>query len=252
MIADVVALPLALKSQELAGQTCVVLDILRATTSITVALASGAKEIRVFADIGAARREANGQPEQPLLCGEENCLRPAGFDLGNSPSAFNCVVAHRTLYMATTNGTRALLAAEGARLVLVGALVNARAVARTVREAGADLTLLCAGTGGKIAMEDLIGAGAVLSELQKQTSVEPASDVARMAVRIFMACRDNLFDALADAQGGRNLIQAGLAEDIEFAARLHSMDVVGAVYARPSRICALHGPLAAIIGGTVG
>jgi 2-phosphosulfolactate phosphatase len=131
--------------------------------------------------------------------------------------------------MSTTNGTRALIAAKGAKLLLAGAVVNASAVARVLAGAGLDVTLLCAGTNGRAAIEDVIGAGAVLAAARRLTEVRPASDVARMALRLFEASVANLRAALADGDGGRNVVAAGLEEDIAFAAALDRFDVVGRV-----------------------
>jgi 2-phosphosulfolactate phosphatase len=131
--------------------------------------------------------------------------------------------------MSTTNGTRAIVAARGARTVFAGALVNASAVARAVATAGADVTLLCAGTGGAVAMEDVIGAGAVMAALGRMFPISPESDVALIAGRLYGAAAHDLRAALTESLGGRNVIAAGLLDDIAFAARLDALDVIGFV-----------------------
>ena len=125
--------------------------------------------------------------------------------------------------------SRAIVAARGAQLLLPGALVNASAVARELARAGLDVTLLCAGTGGEIAMEDVLGAGAVLESLQKMGPVQIASDAARMALRLFQACRDQLRQTLAACTGGENVLAVGLEADLDFAARVDVFEVVGVV-----------------------
>ena len=227
---DVVLLPKHLEPRHLDGRTVVVFDVLRATTTMAAALAAGVEEIRVFGSLDEAARAAAAHPGARILCGEENCLPPAGFDLGNSPGAFRRELhAGRTAYMSTTNGTRAIVAARGARTVFAGALVNASAVARAVAAAGADVTLLCAGTGGAAAMEDVIGAGAVMAALGRSFPTSPESDAAPIARRLFEAAAHDLRAALTESLGGRNVIAAGLLEDIAFAARLDALDVVGFV-----------------------
>src|SRR5688500_13494576 len=129
MQADVVLLPRDLDPQSIRDRAVVVFDVLRATTSMTAALAAGVKEIRIFPDLDAARHAAAVFPGRRLLCGESACLAPPGFDLGNSPGQFLPDHAGATLFMCTTNGTRALIAARSAPVVLTGALVNAAAVA---------------------------------------------------------------------------------------------------------------------------
>src|SRR3954469_10567551 len=123
MRAEVVFLPSHLKPGQLEGRVAVVLDVLRATTSMIAALASGVREIRIFPDTDSARKAAKNSLGV-LLCGEENCLKPPDFDLGNSPGDFNIEHSGRTLFMSTTNGTRAILAARVAQKVVVGALIN--------------------------------------------------------------------------------------------------------------------------------
>ena len=229
---SVVLLPGDLEPDHLDGRAVAVFDVLRATTSMTAALAAGVQEVRVFPDLEYARRAAQHHAGPRILCGEERCLPPPGFDLGNSPGAFT-PEAHRgsVAFMSTTNGTRAIIATRGAAVVFVGALVNARAVARALLDAGRDVTLLCAGTNGQVAMEDLLGAGAALDALAQAepSRVRPSGDAARIARRLFRSARSDLRAALAESRGGRNVIDAGLPEDVDFAARLDALDVVGAV-----------------------
>src|SRR3954470_1769538 len=91
MDAKVILLPRDLRPADLDGRAVVVFDVLRATTTMTAALAAGVREVRVFGDLAAARAAAaafDGPAAERVLCGEENCLRPPGFDLGNSPGDF--------------------------------------------------------------------------------------------------------------------------------------------------------------------
>jgi 2-phosphosulfolactate phosphatase len=230
---DVVLLPAELKRDDhLVGKSVVVFDVLRATSSMTAALAAGVKEIRIFGDVESAARAAVDAGEGRLLCGEVKCLPPPGFDLGNSPGAFDAAAHHgRTAFLATTNGTRAVIAAHGAAAhVLVGAIVNATAVARELRRLALNVTLLCAGTGGEVAMEDVLGAGAVLDSLTRLKTGRAHNDAASIALHLFRACRDRLIEVMSEAAGGRNLIDVGLKRDIELCAQLDRFgDIVGIV-----------------------
>ena len=227
---DVVLLPTHLEPRHLDGRTVVVFDVLRATTTMAAALAAGVAEIRVFGSLDEAFRAASRHRGARILCGEANCLPPPGFDLGNSPGAFRPQLhSGQTAYMSTTNGTRAIVAARGAKAMFAGALVNASAVAAAVAKAKRDVTLLCAGTGGEIAVEDILGAGAVLDALGRHTPVRAESDTALLARRLIQQARDDLRAALAQSRGGRNVIAAGLLPDIEFAATIDALDVVGFV-----------------------
>lgn len=207
----------------------VVFDVLRATTTMAAALAAGVKEIRVFEDVESARKAAGEFGRGSLLCGEVGCLPPPGFDLGNSPGGFAPVHAGRTVFMGTTNGTRAIVAANRAKVLLTGAIVNAAAITKQLVHRGLDVLLLCAGTNGRVAMEDVVGAGAVIAQVRKRADCELASDAARMAASLFEALQGDLQRVLTEAQGGRNVIAAGLQADVEFAARLNMLDVVGVV-----------------------
>lgn len=234
MNVEVVLLPGQLGNRHVEGRAVVVFDVLRATTSMTAALAVGVREIRIFDSIEAVREAGGACEGERLLCGERGCLRPEGFDLGNSPGAFGPTHAGRVMFMSTTNGTKAIAAARGGERLAVGALVNASAVARWVRSTARPATLLCAGTDGKVAMEDVLGAGAVMEVLGSPA----ASDVARMAVRLYRAEQGRLGEALREAQGGRNLLGVGLGEDIDFAARVDALDVVGEVTEGAVRVAA--------------
>lgn len=237
MRVEIVLLPRELRADELAGRTAVVFDVLRATTSMTAALAAGAKEIRCFGELALAMSAARAAPEKPLLCGERNAVKPPGFDLGNSPAEFRSeVVSGRTLYMTTTNGTRAILAARTARTIFIGALVNARAVANAVIQTQRDVTLLCSGTQGEISAEDLLGAGAVIQSLMEAGSsvkLELASDVTWIGWQLFRAKRDELVEALSATRGGHNVTRAGLTPDIAFAARLNAIPLVSVAAGDP-------------------
>jgi 2-phosphosulfolactate phosphatase len=234
MNVDVVLLPEMLPKEKLGGATVVVFDVLRATTTMAAALAAGVEEIHIFGSTSAAR-DAARRSHGVLLCGEERCLPPDGFHLGNSPGSFHAA-PHRgqTVFMSTTNGTRAILAARGARTTLTGAIVNAGAVAEALwRVAGAEgnVVLQCSGTNANVAAEDVIGAGAVLHALRPHGRVTLASDVAQIAEDLFAANRSDLGGALRTTLGGRNVLAARLEPDIDFAARLDAIDAVGEVSA---------------------
>jgi 2-phosphosulfolactate phosphatase len=230
MLVEVVLLPRDLRQEHLHDRTVVVFDVLRATTSMIAALAAGAREIRIFDSLDAARTAARGVADGKLLCGEQRCLRPEDFDLGNSPGDFTSArVQGRTLLMSTTNGTRAIVAARDGELILVASLINAWATAEAVIDAGLDCTLLCAGTEGQISLEDVIGAGAMINSAMLIGNVRTANDEAEIARHADLAARDGYIAAMRRGAGGRNVVAAGLERDVEFAAQLDSVPVVGQV-----------------------
>lgn len=161
----------ALRARDLGGVTCVVFDVLRATTTMLTALAHGAQGIRPVATIAEAVACRSTDPSV-LLAGEREGFRirrgaesPVDFDLGNSPREFDSSrVRGRGIVMTTTNGTRALDACRRAGEVLIGGIINRRALAAHLRSRRPDSVLLvCAGTHHQAAFEDALGAGAVLA-----------------------------------------------------------------------------------------
>lgn len=234
---DVVFRPSELTTDRIFEKSVVVFDVLRATTSITAALAASVSEIRVFKDTPSAAEAGRSFGKAALLCGEITCLRPPGFDLGNSPGDFKRELhADRIAFLSTTNGTKAIIAAREAATVLIGALVNATAIAQELISIGRNVTLLCAGTQGNYSMEDVIGAGAVIDALLVKEAATPMGDAARMAHRLFQSARSNLRESLSDTTSGGNLRAAYLETDIEFCARLDSIPVVGIIRDYPLRV----------------
>ena len=212
MIVDIVPLPSQLRPHHLAGRSVVVIDTLRASTTIAAALAAGAREVHVFETVESARAAAAAAGGRVLLAGERGCVKVAGFDLGNSPREMTpAAVAGRTIFMTTTNGTRAILSAAGAAEILVASLVNQSDTAAHLKREGRDVTCLCAGTGGERAPEDELAAEALrLALVSHQPPATPA----------------NLREMLAATAGGRNVIAAGLADDIDYAAFTDRLNVV--------------------------
>jgi 2-phosphosulfolactate phosphatase len=230
MRVDVVLLPSLLTEAQTAGRAVVVFDVLRATTTMAAALAVGVSAIYVYRSTAAARDAAGPASDARLLCGEERCLPPAGFDLGNSPGAFTASHRGRILHMSTTNGTRAIVAARRAGAIYPAAIVNAGAAAGALLRQPRDVTLLCAGTDGTLALEDVLGAGAVLDALETaRADVTHESDGPALALHLFRSLRGDLPAALASTRGGRNVAAAGLAADVDFAGRLDALDVVGVI-----------------------
>ncbi|HVX13385.1 MAG TPA: 2-phosphosulfolactate phosphatase [Pirellulales bacterium] len=233
-------LPALVTPDELAGAAVVVVDVLRATTVITHALAAGAREVIPCLEVDDAMRAVAKLPAgQAVLGGERGGLKIEGFDLGNSPDEFTSAsVGGRTLVFTTTNGTRAMTHARLARRVLIGAFANGSAVVESLADAG-DVRLLCAGTRGEITREDVLFAGFVADGLlRRRTEDESSVEIndqlllARDAWRAFLARATGsdlsveLAAELRSTQGGRNLKKIGLEHDIDVAAQLDRFKIV--------------------------
>jgi 2-phosphosulfolactate phosphatase len=232
----VIMLPSLLTTDDLQGRVVVVFDVLRATTTMAAALQAGAREIRIFDSLDKAQQAWKLFQGSKLLAGEKNCLPPPGFDMGNSPGDFTpgrC--QDRTIFMSTTNGTRALVAARQASLLLAGAVVNASATARAILDFQQPVTLLCAGTDGKIALEDLHGAGVVMEEIGI-SNLLLENDEAYLAFQ--QSLSDPTGDRLYISQGGKNILRARLDQDICYAGQRNVIPFA-------VRICDVSGQLVA-------
>lgn len=225
-------LPNLFEPGDLRGGTAVVIDVLRASTTILHALAAGASCVIPCAEIEEARHTAARFPADQILLGGERGGRPIdGFDLGNSPLDYAPDrVRGRTVVFTTTNGTRALKRCDEADRVLIAAFNNLRAVVREVVETNRPVHLVCAGTDGAITAEDVLCAGALAAELQDRLGVEEWSDdPARIAVDFSEAHAENqtgLRQALQASRGGRNLRSLGDEADIDRAAQRDRFDFV--------------------------
>jgi 2-phosphosulfolactate phosphatase len=243
------ALPKNVAESDLAGSTVVVIDLLRATSTICQALASGAREVVPFLEVAEAlAAAAAGDRSDIVLGGERKGGRIPGFDLGNSPSEYTPEsVGGRRVFITTTNGTRALFHARFARRLLVGAVVNLSAVAASVED-DPRVDIVCAGTGGEPTREDCLAAGAVVSRLHElkrgEWKANDAADSARrewekIVVEAPAANRplsEQLALELRDTQGGRNLLGIGLEQDLVDCAQVDRLSIVPELDVRAWRI----------------
>lgn len=212
---------------DLSEATVVVIDVLRATSTMVEALANGARAIYPAASTEDAMRLAQSLGrDELLLCGERRALRIEGYDLGNSPAEFTPErVRGKRLVMNTTNGTQAFLATEGAERVLAASFLNLAAVTDAVSRA-ARLVVVCAGREGLFALEDAVCAGVLIRRLEAAHG-EPLDlgDGAR-AARVLCDLVDLGAAFLADTDAGRALMRVDRSDDLEWCARLDCHHVV--------------------------
>jgi len=227
-------LPALTSPEALRDATVVVIDVLRATTTITHALAAGAEAVIPCGDIDRARELAAQLPgDSVCLGGERQGVKIEGFDLGNSPAEYSAeIVAGKTVVFTTTNGTQAMEFCREATRVFIGAFVNLAATCALLREAS-DVHLLCSGTQKKVTREDVLLAGALAGELEGNENTSwTMNDQARLAVNAWHDVESrldqiSLAQQLRDSQGGRNVTALGLKADIDAAAELDQFDLVG-------------------------
>lgn len=209
------------------GSAAVVIDTFRAATTVCAALAAGARRILPTTDLDAARALKRREPGS-VLAGERRGVKLPDFDLGNSPREFNREnVGGKVVVFTTTHGTRALLSAREADLVVMGCLANRRAVVDRIAGIRLPLHLICSGTDGEPAVEDLVAAGAIVEDLLTRFGGKWSADDPATACRMmFQQCRDRLGPALSQSTGARHVSAAGLADDLPVCTALDSMSVV--------------------------
>ena len=230
-------LPTLIEPAALSDGTAVIIDILRASSTIITALHNGAvRVVPCGTPEEAMRVRTAAAPGTVLLGGERRGVRINGFDLGNSPVEYGPeTVAGRTVAFTTTNGTKALLAAASAQSILIGAFLNRSALVARLQREHRPTHLICAGTDGVITGEDVLFAGAVVSELlQTADGIGDSpphwslNDSAVIAMNhCTMAMSDSrsspvsqLDSILRETRGGRNLSDLGYHSDIELCSRL--------------------------------
>jgi 2-phosphosulfolactate phosphatase len=228
---DVAPLPAALP--ERSADVCLVVDVLRATTTIATLLARGVRAVEIVGSVEEAVARRGALPGA-FACGEVGGLPPPGFDYGNSPAEFAALAcADRTAILYTSNGTRALRRVAGAPAVFAGALVNRRSVVRAALEAArrlsAGLMIVCSGTalGTAFALEDFFCAGALVEEaLRSDGEALELGDGAVAALRMCEGFDRDARVAFAAAEHGRALAALGFANDLAFCARVDEFSVV--------------------------
>ena len=255
-------LPSLTTPEELAGGTVVVIDVLRASTTIIHALAAGAKCVIPCLEVEEAKTLAAKFPRDAIVLGGERAgVKIEGFDLGNSPREYDAkAVGGKTVLFTTTNGTKAMNACKLAKRVLIGGFVNMHAVLLATAS-DSKIHLLCAGTNGQITREDVLCAGwyvaacraaafhfgwpevndegaiarktaawsnagplywDLVQEVAGNTPRSTGSELDRRQIRD----SDNLLSRLMQSRGGRNLLELDLAQDIADAAQLNRFAIL--------------------------
>lgn len=214
------------------AQTGLVVDVLRATSTIAQALGSGYGRVLCCVDVEEARtlRESEGKG---VLAGERLCVRIPGFDLGNSPREFTDGDGE-TVILSTTNGTRAIVAAAArCERVYAASLLNLDAVVAAARGDGGDVAIFCAGVEGELALDDAYAAGRLVDALGAD-----GTDAAAAAVRIARSF-ESPYAGLAASRSARNLFDARLDDDVAWCARESVFDVVPRLVAMRGRAAEL-------------
>ena len=218
----------------LENNTVIMIDVLRASTTIIAAFSNGCKNIMPVLEVDDALK-LYSEDNDLLLCGERRGLKPENFHLGNSPFDYTReIVEERKLIYTTTNGTKSLLAAKGAKHILIGTFVNLKAVINKALSFGNDITVLCAGREGEFSLEDAFCAGLMVTTINNLVCNLDIGDGARWgyyAVKSIMGVLDELNDNqiqtfLSNTKHGKYLLSIGLQRDLAFCARQNIFEIV--------------------------
>ena len=223
---DICLSPELLHLYDLRGKVAVIVDILRASSTIVTALGEGVTHVFPVATL--AECTANGEQHSCLTAAERDGLPAAGFDLGNSPFGFLDVafpVRGRALTISTTNGTAALRRSLAAGAVVVGSFLNLTAVADFARQQGRDVLVVCAGWKGQFCLEDTVFGGALAERLASDFDVR-SSDATLAALHLWEQGKADLSAYLLQSAHVRRLNSLEASKDFEFCLQIDSYAAV--------------------------
>jgi 2-phosphosulfolactate phosphatase len=228
---DVFFSPLQVKPSDTQARLVLIVDVLRASTTVATALGNGAKSVIPLEgpdDVITRSREFHRS--QIVLAGEQRIYPITGFDLGNSPQAFQAkVVEGKTILLTTTNGTRTLLGVQGARDIVIASYVNFTAVLAMMKVAArsnTDIAIICAGEEGSFTLEDAACAGRYVRAIPKRADSVQVNDAASASVLIEKKYGENIAKLFKESTHGQALEAAGFGDDLAAAAEVDSYPVV--------------------------
>jgi len=222
-------IPEEIKNTELAGKLVVIIDVLRASSTIVTALANGCRGfIPILSPDKAKKKAQEFQNERVLLGGEREGIKIEGFDLGNSPREYKRELAKgKTIIFSTTNGVKTLEMVKGAHRIIIGSFLNLQAVCDYCTNYKGDISIICAGRKGKFSLEDTACAGMMINSLK---DVFPGDhqeiDANLTAQLLYVKFGNNILEILRKSQHGRYLESIGLGEDLKFCSQLDLFHIV--------------------------
>lgn len=230
MLIDVILLPALAGIKPLPGQIAIILDILRATSTMVTALGNHAKQVIPVSEPETAfelqRKIGAGQC---ILGGERKGYKITGFDLGNSPAEYmEAKVSGKTVILCTSNGTKAALWAKEAREVIIGSFLNMGAICDYIQskgpDAACDISIVCSGREGHFSLEDFTGAGMIVSLAGSDYELTDTAKVARYAYE--KARESGLTSFVGQAEHGRYLKEIGMESDIALCTELNKYPIL--------------------------
>ena len=221
--------PAILEEMQLKDKNIVVIDVLRASTTIAAALKNGAKEIIPVNNIESAVKLSGSMfGDVTLRAGERNAKMIEGFNLGNSPREYTEeIVKGKSIILMTTNGSAAMVKGRHAKNLVIGAFVNLSSVVEFLHELGENFLIICAGKENDFCMEDAVCAGRIINKLEKTNDVEIVpDDSAKAAAALDSVFGKSILKMLKTSEHGMYLAEAGFADDLKACGEIDSIDVL--------------------------
>jgi 2-phosphosulfolactate phosphatase len=213
---------------ELRNKTVVVIDVLRATSTMVTALMNGAKGVIPVEDMGEASRIShNVDSKNFLLCGERDGEKIEGYDLGNSPLEYTPeVIKGKTLIFNTTNGTRAVKKSIGSPMIYIASFLNAGRVIDALRGESRDILLICAGWKGRLALEDTLLAGYIIHQLGNGTLSDEVKDGAKVAFGLYEKYGTDIASVIHRSNHAERLRKLVGSDDLDYCSQVDICDLL--------------------------
>ena len=227
MIINTILSPAQADELSFSGKQSVVIDVLRATTTIITAFIHGIRQVTPVASIAANSARAGGMI---LKGGERNMKRIDGFDLGNSPLEYEReVVEGKSLIFQSTNGSKAMVKAKFSTRILLCSFLNIDAVAKELLASNEDVDIICSGNNGGFSLEDSVCAGRLIAEIAAQRKDVTVSDSSLAALALHRAFGTDTNRLLNECEHGKLLKENGFSDDLIYCARLNTTDIIPVV-----------------------
>jgi len=228
---EVVFTPEEIKNRRLSDKLIVVIDVLRASSTIVTALAYGCRGVVPILSPEQAKEKAQQfKKEEVLLGGEREGRKIKGFDLGNSPREYQKeIVGDRIIIFSTTNGVKTLEIVRGAFRIIIASFLNLQATSNYCSKFQGDILLACAGKEGYFSLEDTVCAGMLINSLRdiySDTCTCQGVDANLTAQVLYKKFENNILEMLRKSQHGRYLESIGLRKDLEFCSQLDIFNIV--------------------------
>ncbi len=209
-------------------KTTIVIDVLRASSTIITALSNGAKEIVPVSGIESAIKLSGGIfGGHTLLCGERNTKKIDGFALGNSPLEFTKeLVAGKSIVLYTTNGSKAIVKAKFSENLFIGAFLNLNFLINHIINLNNDIEIVCSGRNNFFSLEDALCAGFICDKIFQKEKECMLSDSAKASIALKKKFGNDLLQTLKESEHGKILIENGFENDIEYCSQNSILDVI--------------------------